>query len=599
MGLNLTARVEGDGSGNPTRYEAESASWGDGAEVAASGDTSGGQYLRMNGGRLTFTVNVPSAGFYTVTTRFSQTYDNSKTQNLAVNGQSIGPVTFPRTGNVESIPVFTEMNLIGKVKFNAGSNTIAITRNWGWVDIDYIEVSAYEPTPFNISSVPVNPNASANTKKMYGFLKENFGQKIISGVMTNELLNGYPPLTNIGAQKEVEYVKNASGKYPALIGFDFMHGTGKEFAEAQKDGDGNTWFSNYTKGALNLAEDLYNKGGIPIFMWHWRDPSHNSVSFYTKTGSHSGDGTDFDLAATLASPESANYQALIRDIDIVAGYLKQLADKDIPVLWRPLHEAAGGWFWWGAKGPAANKELWIIMYDRLTNYHGLDNLIWVWTCEESADALSWYPGDQYVDIVGRDYYSSEKSHGSVTASFENLKSIYGGKKIIALSENGSMPYPENLVEDGAGWSWFMPWYGDYTFAYGGHNSVADWNKIMNHDYVITLDEMPGWASYYPPPEKKIRIEIFSDSGVDSIKVINDTDSAISTKGLYITDDEDLLKWQMPAFIIKSGDSILIRSGNEYAAGILKRAYVNFNISEAVQARLIDASENIIDEYKRQ
>jgi mannan endo-1,4-beta-mannosidase len=45
------------------------------------------------------------------------------------------------------------------------------------------------------------------------------------------------------------------------------------------------------------------------------------------------------------------------------------------VLWRPLHEADGAWFWWGAKGPKIFKKMWRIMYDRLTNYHQLHNLL--------------------------------------------------------------------------------------------------------------------------------------------------------------------------------------------------------------------------------
>ncbi len=199
--------------------------------------------------------------------------------------------------------------------------------------------------------------------------------------------------------------------------------------------------------------------------------------------------------------ESAEYQAVIRDIDIVAGYLKTLSDKGVPVLWRPLHEASGKWFWWGYKGSKACRALYHLLYNRLTVTHELHNLIWVWTTDEAADALDWYPGDEYVDIVGRDYYyyPREANHGSLVASFEKVKEIFEGKKIVALSENGSIPHPDSLVSDGAGWSFFMPWYGDYTMDGWAHdNTAADWNYVMNHDYVLTLDEMPGWDSYTVP-----------------------------------------------------------------------------------------------------
>ena len=48
------------------------------------------------------------------------------------------------------------------------------------------------------------------------------------------------------------------------------------------------------------------------------------------------------------------------------------------------------------------KTLWRLMFDRLVNYHGLNNLIWVWTTSASDDAATWYPGDDYVDILGMD-----------------------------------------------------------------------------------------------------------------------------------------------------------------------------------------------------
>lgn len=58
--------------------------------------------------------------------------------------------------------------------------------------------------------------------------------------------------------------------------------------------------------------------------------------------------------------------------------LKRLQSKRIPILFRFLHEADGGWFWWGAQGPEAAVKLYRLGYDRLTNYHKINNIIWVW-----------------------------------------------------------------------------------------------------------------------------------------------------------------------------------------------------------------------------
>jgi mannan endo-1,4-beta-mannosidase len=138
------------------------------------------------------------------------------------------------------------------------------------------------------------------------------------------------------------------------------------------------------------------------------------------------------------------------------------------------------------------------MFDRFTNYHSLNNLIWVWTSDESNNALDWYPGDDCVDIVGRDYYYDHRAinNGSLMASFEKLKDIYGGKKIVTLAECGSVPYPDSMKADGAGWSYFMPWW-DAINSWTNENPASDWVLIMNNNYMITLDKMPGWANYNP------------------------------------------------------------------------------------------------------
>jgi mannan endo-1,4-beta-mannosidase len=482
-----------------SRYEAENAIV-DENSVQKIADTaaSGGFYVNMKEGSLAFKVTMTTAGFYTLWARYSQPFDASgKIQNLTVNGASKGQMSFPLCSS------FVTSKASAKIKLSAGVSTIGITKSWGWVNIDYIELTPYVETPFAVSTVLVTPNASENAKKMYGFLRENFQKKIVSGVMTNTVFQNdgkYTPNT-VETQTEVAWIINASKKTPALLGLDFMHGTGKS-------SDVNEWHKGYTSATLAMAEDIFKKGGFPAYCWHWKDPSKSVEAFYSKSSGNSP-YVEFNLkkaftdSTTFAAfnTNSAEYKAIIGDMDIIAGYLKTLADKNIPVLWRPLHEASGKWFWWGYSGPKACVALYKLLFQRLTSTHGLNNLIWVWTTDEAGDALDWYPGDGCVDIVGRDYYyyPREANHGSLVASFEKVKELYDGKKIVTLSENGSIPHPDSLVSDGAGWSYFMPWYGDYTMDGWAHdNTAADWNSIMNNAYVITLDKMPGWDKYVVP-----------------------------------------------------------------------------------------------------
>ncbi|HMI04984.1 MAG TPA: glycosyl hydrolase [Pedobacter sp.] len=307
---------------------------------------------------------------------------------------------------------------------------------------------------FHINAGLVTPNASVEANKLYQFLRENYGKKIISGVMT---LNSFD---------ETDWLKQQTGKEPAIIGLDFMHCN-----------RGYAWYDN--KAPVKDAKAYWLKNGIPVMVWHWRDPLRTTEEFYT-------DKTTFDVSK-INDPESAAYKAMMADIDYVSELLKTLQTDNVPVIWRPLHEAAGGWFWWGAKGAAPCKKLYQLMYDRMVNYHKLNNLIWVWTREPGDDA--WYPGDVYVDIVGRDIYK-QGDHSSQVAEFNALNTLYGSKKMITLSECGAIPDVDNLSKDAAAWSWFMPWYGDYT-RNSIHNSPDLWKKMFASNYVITLDEMPS------------------------------------------------------------------------------------------------------------
>ncbi len=492
------------------RYEAEDAIVDENSiELVKEADASGGAYVNMKEGNLSFTVTAATAGFYTLWVTYSQPSDEKgKIQNLTVNGTSKGQISFPLCST------FVSIKGSAKIKLSAGSNTIGIVHSWGWVNIDYVELTPYVETPFTISGNLVSQNPSENALKMYGFLREHFQKNVVSGVMTNTVFfndGNYTPY-KVEEQTEVAWIIDASGKTPALLGLDFMHSTGLN--------SDNQWYQGYTAATLSMAEDIYKKGGFPAFCWHWKDPLKQVETFYSPSSGNTP-YTDFNLnraftdSATCAefNTASAEYKAIVADIDIIAGYLKTLADKDIPVIWRPMHEASGKWFWWGYSGAKACVALYRFLFDRMVNHHGLDNLIWVWTSDEASDALDWYPGNEYTDIIGRDYYyyPREANHGSLVASFEKVKDIFEGKKIIALSENGSVPHPDSMETDGAGWSYFMPWYGDYTMDGWAHdNTAADWNAIMNHDFVITLDEMPGWDNYSPPDPSAIRHPV-SDS----------------------------------------------------------------------------------------
>jgi mannan endo-1,4-beta-mannosidase len=403
---------------------------------------------------VTFELENIIAGRFDLYIGYSTSNFGAKVCNVDINGVK-GAFELTQSGT------FTEKKF-ATVILKGGDNLIKITPEWTWLLIDYIKiVSNTDPeSTFNIDANLVTQGASAQAVNLYNYLKTNFLTNIISGTMA-----AYS--TNIN---EATWVHDQTGKWPALTCFDFIDHTTPNSGWVLYD------------APFNLGKDWWNSNGIVSLMWHWRDPLNKDGAFYTTN-------TTFDVSK-ISNTGSQEYIEMVRDIDTIAKYLEEFRDAGIPVLWRPLHEAAGGWFWWGAKGAGPCKALWHLMYDRLVNYHGLNNLIWVWTTNTNADALEWYPGHNYVDIVAMDIYPGENQHSSQYFEFNRVKEKFEGRKIIALSECGSVPDPQQMKQYGDVWSWFMPWNGDFTRS-DLHNGANWWEKYFGYSYVITRDKMPN------------------------------------------------------------------------------------------------------------
>lgn len=291
-----------------------------------------------------------------------------------------------------------------------------------------------------------NANATQETKQVFQILCNLYTKKTISGTVANVDWN----------IREAENVKQWTGRYPALNVFDFIN------IHASQDVNPNGWL-NYSD--ISVVSDWWQHGGLVGCMWHWQVKANNGSDYTCSPGTNPNE-TSFDPAC-IDNTSSADYRQLVKDIDQVAGYLKQMKNAGIPVIWRPLHEAAGNtyeytggkaWFWWGAKGAEVYKKLWRFMYDRLVNHHGLNNLIWVWN-SQIGDG-TWYPGDDVVDVIGRDsYYALQYP---LMKEYKQLQKEYPNK-LITLAECGNgdevnMSLFSKIWQQGSRWSWFMTWY---------------------------------------------------------------------------------------------------------------------------------------------
>jgi mannan endo-1,4-beta-mannosidase len=432
------------------KIEAETATLAGGAAIQSCTSCSGGSMVAQQEGNISFTFNKTASGYVDIYI-MAAGVGGDKMNILNINGATS---EFSTVGTA-----YSRTKVSSSLRLAAGTHSIKILKSWGWINVDYIELVSVAAPVYNINPSLVTPNPTPEVICLYQFLKDNYGKKIVSGVMT------------LFTNDEVDWLKQNVGKEPALVGIDFLF-TNRNY----------NWYSDNTP--VTDAINYYKRNGIPAMCWHWRDPSRRTEAFYSQSG-NATDYTTFDITK-VNDPSSSEYTAMLSDIDFVAGQLKRAQAANTPILWRPLHEAGGGWFWWGKDG-ASCKKLWQLMYDRMVNYHQLRNLIWVYTKQPNDDAF--YPGDEYVDIIGRDYYNTG-DHSSVVGEFTTISSKFGNKKLVALSECGSSPDPDNLVKDDAKWSWFMPWNGDFVRS-ATYNSLDFWKKAFGHDYVLTLDEMPS------------------------------------------------------------------------------------------------------------
>ena len=402
--------------------------------------------------KLVVSLSVPAKAFYRIVIRYK--CGSQKYQKIEINTSGASPLEFPTSAS------FADLDA-GKYLFNKGKNTITISNSWGWVDFDKFTLYLTERNTYNVTKDLIDPLATAKTKELYNYLYSSFGKKIISGHTNGE---------------NHDKTQTLVGKSPMLKSWDFTTYT-EGYPYSWNNATASHAFGAKPDGSTEQAIDWYNstnKKGIVNFHWHWCSPSGGTVGKNT----FSKDYTTFDIREAVKTGTPENILAL-RDIDVIAAELKKLSDKDIPVLWRPLHEAGGAWFWWGAKGYEACLKMYDILYDRLTNVHGLHNLIWVWSTPET----DWYPGNSKVDIIGYDSYPDNYNYGTQKNMFDRLHTLVKGQKLITMSENGAIPNMNECLTLDSPWLYFMTW----NELIWSANTNEHIKEVYNNEFVTTLE----------------------------------------------------------------------------------------------------------------
>ena len=445
----------------------------------------GFSYLDQKGTTVSVEVDVEKAGLYELTVCCCEPSDpNKKVQYLNVNGVNQGELTCPHSFS------FKETSA-GVINLKEGKNTIELKAYWGYTFFDYIKIKPADDKLNNLSPTRQlsNPDASDSAKRLYNYLCDVYGSHIIAGQQEycgdhNYNLWSDPDTFIKDNEAEFTYIYEQTGKYPAIRGIDLLAY--------------NTTFEWRDHAPERAIEWVNEYKGIVTMTWHWNVPlekGSTDTAFYVESTGNTP-FTTFSITNALTEGTWEN-EKLLADIDLIATELTKLKEADVPVLWRPLHEAEGGWFWWGAEGAEPCKELYRLLYKKLTEEYKLDNLIWEWTGSTSPVAADWYPGDDVVDIIGYDKYNAadgQPNLSSIASTFYSLVKSTDCQKMVAMTENDSIPSLENLVNDKAAWLYFCPWYMNYLTS-EQNNPVDNLIEIYTSDYCITLDELPDLKKY--------------------------------------------------------------------------------------------------------
>lgn len=417
----------------------------------------------------TFSVTIPKTDFYDLDF-LSASMGGEKYNYVTIDGEEMGTVYTDQEQFSSSV--------LTHVYLEEGEHTVVFRKYWGWVSLDKLVITTAEPIDasiYNVTAKLSNAESSEETQRLYSYLCDIYGTKFLSGQTCDQGPFG----------KEVQVIKKETGKMPAVLAMDFM-----DYSPSRVE--------HGTEGhTTEYAISYWEQGGIVAFHWHWTPPTKYITgdwggSFYTEK-------TNIDLAKIMNGEDEEGYELLMSDMDVIAEQLAILKEKKIPVLFRPLHEASGGWFWWGASGPEAYKKLYIAMYEKFTKEYGLNNLIWVWNGQDA----DWYPGDEYVDIIGEDIYPGEHVYTSQADAYFNAAENYSQEtKLVYLTENGCLFDPDLARRDGAMWGMWCTWQGDFVVKSMAITALSEQyteesmlKKVYADEDVITLSDLPDLTTY--------------------------------------------------------------------------------------------------------
>lgn len=361
------------------------------------------------------------------------------------------------------------------------------------------------PNMSTVKSWLVDKNATDETAALFYKMKTLAKTKIMFGHQ-DDTKSGKTPNFVLGMSD----VKVVTGSFPAVYGWDLI-----DIASFQR----NPWFDNQADVIRQQTVDAFNRGGINTYCWHYWNPILSKSP--GEEGFEEGRNASFyynDAPAKAVAeilPGGRYHEAYKMSLDRVAKYIKSIktnGGKLIPIIFRPYHEMDGNWFWWGASHctPQEYKDLFRYTVKYLRDTKQVRNILFAWSPDRNAvteeQYLTYYPGDDYVDVLGMDQYEDLKTASGITSASNKLKIVsdYAVKKnkIAALTETGLANITQSdwytavllkaMTQQKIELSYALVWYngGDAYTPIKGHPAEADFIKFKNTSPIIFGDKVP-------------------------------------------------------------------------------------------------------------
>lgn len=316
----------------------------------------------------------------------------------------------------------------------------------------------------------------------------------------------------IGSTSDEIYA--ASGQRPAIIEIDV--GRHSVYYDYYRKGDTITPY-DLSSFVAESAEHVSN-GGIVGVCIHMANPLMNASDSVWYRGHLGSEEVVLDM---LTDGTEMN-KALRKTLESTFMVLEEFKKNDIPFIFRPLHEMNGGWFWWCVDQGSGTmlsqqtmQDFWKFFYKVVTDEMGIDNAVWVYAPNYDtggvSDVLYAYPGDEYVDIVGCDWYTNGNYEVNNKDSYTKVMSTgkpaaltevgpASGGALSAIDEDGNTYYTwtcedllgaiKDMIRDDYKLCYFLTWTYDMSIARLGNANI-----LMNDEVIMTrADVMSYWEN---------------------------------------------------------------------------------------------------------